>query len=174
MKTWRAIFCLALFGLSLAARGQTAASPRFFLNGTDWKDISSLSTDGDFIKAMKLFTLEGVCDGLTALLAQDGPADFPKNTQAIAGIVPQMTNEQIMDALDKFYVAPKNVDVPLVLALPIIARQAAGATKAQIQTMTETAEKIAAELDAAKTVDDFAKISQEIIASNKTGLPKAK
>ncbi len=165
---------MALFTLTLTAGGQTTASPRFFLNGTDWNDIAHLTTDTDFIKALKLYTLEGVCDGLTALLAQNGSADFPKNTQAVSDIIPHLTNGQIIDALDKFYLDSNNASVPVMMALPIIAREAAGASKADLATMTANARKIAADLAAAKNLDDFAVISQEIINNNKTGQPKTK
>jgi hypothetical protein len=165
---------MALLALIPTAHGQMAASPQFFLNGTDWKNISGITADGDFVKALKVYTIEGVFDGLTGLLAQDGSADFSKNTKAISDIIPHLSMGQIIDALDAFYIEPRNVNVPMMLALPIIARQASGATRAQIQTMTETARSIATELASSKTLDDFAKISKEIIAANKAALPQAK
>jgi hypothetical protein len=174
MKARITALCFALLALTLVAGAQTTASPQFFLNGTDWKDISTLTTDADFVKALKVYTLEGVFDGLTGLLAQNGSADFPKNIKAISEIIPHQSMGQIIDALDKFYTEPKNIPVPMMLALPIIARQAAGASKTEIQTMTATARNIATELGAAKTLDDFAKISQEIITANKTAPPQAK
>jgi hypothetical protein len=174
MKIRIPLQAVVFLALTLTASAQTAASPQFFLTGTDWKDISNLTTDADFVKALKLYTLEGVCDGLTALLAQNSPADFSKNTQAVSDIIPHLAMGQIIDALDKFYLDAKNINVPMMLALPIIARQAAGASKADLATMTESAQKISTELAAAKTLDDFAKISQEIIANSKIGEPKTK
>jgi hypothetical protein len=168
------VLAIVLLALTPAAHGQITASPQFFLNGTDWKDISSLTTDTNFIKALKVYTIEGVFDGLTGLLAQDGSADFPQNTKAVSDIIPHLAMGQIIDALDVFYLETKNANVPMMLALPIIARQASGASRAQIQTMTETARSIATELAASKTLDDFAKISKEIIAANKAALPQAK
>jgi hypothetical protein len=81
---------------------------------------------------------------------------------------------QIIDALDKFYVEPKNMGVPMMLVLPIIGRQATGASKADISKMTDTARNIATELATSKTLDDFAKISKEIIDNSKAWQPKAK
>jgi len=168
MKTLIAAL-FAILSFVLTASGQTLTGSLFSFDGTKWNAMSKVSSDAVLVKTVKLYYIEGISHGRDAQLIQSSTAVIPQNRELIFDMIPHLAGEQVVDALDRFYADYKNVNVPVVLALPIIAREVAGVSKADIEKMTETARKISVEIPSMKNPEDFTKICQEIINNNKTG-----
>ncbi|MCX6355405.1 MAG: hypothetical protein NTZ78_10970 [Candidatus Aureabacteria bacterium] len=113
-----------------------AAKPPLGFNGEAWNKLADFNVFD--VPLAKIYLVIGIYEGCNMGLVTAGRTD----EEGLCRLLPCMSYEQTVTALDKFYKDPRNLRITVDVALRLVQKEMAGESKEAIEKQLETIRKM--------------------------------